>query len=313
MRKWLAIALLLVVSGCGKSVKVADSNITERDRDLYETAMKNLKKSRFTAARAQLQVLMGTYPDSEFAPQAKYATAESFYREGGHTNLISAENEFRNFITFFPTNDLADDAQLMVAMTHVKQLQKPDRDDTEARLAEYELNLMINTYADSPLSNEAKDKLRGIQEILAESLFGPARQYYMRRAYPAVIDRCEEILKKYPDFTGTDRVLYMLGESYEKLNASQQSTTYYAQIVRDYPTSELVEDSKKRLLDLKASVPTPNPIALQRAQQRQQPEGKGVLSWLGLGLFKGSTGVSTDTNAASIKDTGSDIKVQKEQ
>ena len=308
MRRWLFLALLLLLSACGKTVQVSDSGILERDRELYDNAKRFLEKSRFTAARLQLQTLMDSYPDSEFAPQAKYAYAESFYRESGHSNLVSAEVEFRQFITFFPTNDLADDAQLMVAMTHVRQLQKPDRDDTEARLAEYELTAMINEYPDSPLLDEAKEKLRGVQEILAESIFGPARQYYLRRAYPAVIARCEEILKKYPDFTGTDRVLYLLGESMEKVNNPEQGATYYAQIVRDYPLSDLVDDSKKHLVQLQAAVPDPNPLALAAAQQNQ-PEGRGLLGWLGFGLFKGGPSISTDTKAASVKNGGAELVV----
>jgi outer membrane protein assembly factor BamD len=318
MRRWLALILLVVLSGCGggKKVKVADSEIVERDKDLYEAAMKFLDKSRFTAARLDLQTLMQTYTDSEYAPQAKYAYAESFYMEAGHSNLLQAEQEYKNFITFFPTHDLADDAQLKIAMTHIKQLEKPDRDDTQARLAEVELLSMLGNvnYADSPLLDEAKVKLRGVQEILAESILGPAKQYYLRRQFPAVIDRCEEIVKKYPDFTGMDRVLWYIGESKRKMNLLQDSVPYYAQIVRDYPTSDLVKDSKSRLVTLKASVPEPNPLALNRAQQQQAQvhEGKGVLGWMTMGMMGGGkgNGVSTDTKAASVKDKGGALSIE---
>jgi len=314
MRRWLAITLLVALTGCGKKVPVAQSDLTERDRDLYVEAMKAMDKSRFTTARLLLQNLMQTYQDSEFAPKAKYAVAESFYYEAGSSNLISAESEYRNFITFFPTNELADDAQLKIAMTHIRQLQKPDRDDTQARLAEYELMAMLNNanYADSPLLDEAKEKLRYVQEVLAESIFGPARQYYLRRAYPAVIDRCEEIMKKYPDFTGMDRVLFYLGESKRKINLPQESVNHYAQIVRDYPLSDLAEDATKRLNDLKAPIPTPNPVALNRARQ-QQPEGKGVLGWFGLGALKGGSGISAETGAASVKDKGGQLSIEPEK
>jgi outer membrane protein assembly factor BamD len=308
MRRWLVIVLLVVLAGCGKKVKVAQSDLTERDRDLYTEAMKSLEKSRFTTGRLLLQNLMQSYPDSEFAPKAKYAVAESFYYESGHSNLVNAEVEYKNFITFFPTNDLADDAQLKIAMTHIKQLQKPDRDDTQARMAEYELTAMINTYPDSPLLNEAKEKLRYVQEVLAESIFGPAKQYYMRNAYPAVIDRCEEITKKYPDFTGMDRVLFLLAESKRKVNLPQESVNYYVQIARDYPLSDLAEDAKKRLNELRSPVPEPNPVALNRAQQKQT-ESKGVLGWLGLGALKGGSGISTDTGAASVKDKGGQLSI----
>ena len=186
MRRWLVLALLLLVSGCGKNVPVAvapRSELVERDRELYENAMQDIRKNRFLQARLLLQVLLDEYENSEYGAQAKYAVAESFYREAGHSNLVSAESEFRKFITFFPDHDLADDAQLMVAMTHVRQLEKPDRDNTEARLAELELTTMIDEYPDSPLLDEAKEKLRGVQELLAEGILGPAKQYYLRRVY----------------------------------------------------------------------------------------------------------------------------------
>ena len=298
MRRCLILALLLTFfSGCGKKVPpTSGSQLVERDRELYLNAMQALKKSRFVQARLLLQTLLETYENSDYSAQAKYAFAESFYREAGHGNMISAESEFRKFLTFFPDHELSDDAQMMVAMTHVKQLERPDRDDTEARLAEYELNLMINEHADSPLLDEAKEKLRGVQEILAESILGPAKQYYMRRAYVAVIDRCQEILKKYPDFSGTDRVLYLLGETYRKSNQPEAGATYYAQIVRDFPSSDLVKDATKQLVALKVTVPDPNPLAVERARQKT-PEGKGLL-----GIFKGGgAAVSTETKAASVK------------
>src|SRR5688572_18784283 len=267
MRKLLVFALGVTVWGCGKKVQVEGPKLVERDRDLYEAALKDMEKSRYTTARLSLEVLMATYQDSEFAPQAKYARAESFYREGGTSGYQSAEIEFKDFITFFPDNELADDAQLMVAMTHVKQLEKPDRDDTEARLAEYELLEMIKLYPKSPLLNEAKEKLREVQEVRAEGIFGPARQYFLRRAYPAVIDRCEEVLEKYPDFSGTDHVLFLLAQSEEKIADSESATTHYAQIVRDFPTSERVKDAKRALVALKSPIPDPDPLAMNRIQQ----------------------------------------------
>jgi len=285
------------------------SELVERDRELYENAMQALRKNRFVEARILLQTLLDSYESSEYGAQAKYAVAESFYREAGHSNLISAESEFRKFITFFPDHDLADDAQLMVAMTHVKQLEKPDRDNTEARLAELELTAMITEHPDSPLLDEAKEKLRGVQEILAEGTFGPAKQYYLRQVYAAVIGRCEEILKKYPDFSGTDRVLFLMGDTLRKVNATKESVPFYTRIVRDYPLSKLVKDSKKHLVELQASIPEPNPVALERAKQHEVDTKGGALGWLGLGLFKGPTGVSTDTKAASVKNPGGELSI----
>jgi outer membrane protein assembly factor BamD len=244
---------------------------------------------------------MGVYPDSEYAPKAKYAVAYTWYKEGGTTGLASAELEFKDFLTFFPDNDLTDDAQLMVAMTHVRQLEKPDRDDTQARLAEYELSEMIRQYPDSPLLDEAKEKLRDVQEILAESIFGPARTYYRRKAYLAVLDRCEEILDKYPDFSGTDRVLFVKAESHRLLTDMDNAATEYARIVREYPASENVDEAKKRLLEMKSAIPEPDPLAINRInEQRAKGGGLFSFSW----LFGGRPPVSTETSAATVQTTG---------
>src|SRR5215831_12895996 len=139
MRKFfLVLPLLLLLLSCAKNTatKAPNSTLNEPDRVLFERAMKDMEKSRFTVARLTLQTLISTYPDSEFLPQAKYAMAESFYRESTTASLTQAENGFKDYITFFPTSALADDAQMKIAMTHVKRLEKPDRDTTQAKLEE---------------------------------------------------------------------------------------------------------------------------------------------------------------------------------
>jgi hypothetical protein len=50
--------------------------------------------------------------------------AESFYKENSHSSLSQAEDGFKDYITFFPASDLADDAQLKIAMTHIRRIEK---------------------------------------------------------------------------------------------------------------------------------------------------------------------------------------------
>src|SRR5215467_2273604 len=242
MRRLGIAALFLMISwGCSHRVKepivkLPPSDIHEPDRSLYEQAIKDLRKSRFNIARLTLNTLINTYPDSEFLPEAKYAMAESFYREGTSSNLTQAETEFKDFITFFPTSDRADDAQMMIAMTHIRQLEKPDRDTTQAALAETELKRMIESYPDSPLLDEAKQKLRSVQEVLADGVYKIANQYFGRHSYRAAISRYREVLDRYPDYSKTPDVLFNLAESLRETD-SPDSATYYAKIVSDHPRS----------------------------------------------------------------------------
>jgi len=69
------------------------NNLDEPDKVLFDRAKRDLDKNKFTVARLTLQTLINTYPDSEFLPQAKYALAESFYRENSSGAMNQAEAE----------------------------------------------------------------------------------------------------------------------------------------------------------------------------------------------------------------------------
>lgn len=270
MRKFFTFSLFFLLVSCGgKNVATnpSDTDLDEPDRVLFERAMNDLERHKLTVARLTLQTLINTYPDSEYLPQAKYKLAESFYREGSTSMLGQAEAEFKDYITFFPTSDLADDAQLMVAMTHVKQMEKSDRDRTQALLAEVELKAMIDDYPDSPLLDEAKRTLRAVQEVLAEGVYRIGNFYYLRKSYPAAADRYKEVLTKYRDFSGAPDALFNLAEVLRHNNNEPESAIYYARVVSEYPFSARVNEAKQRLIAMNKPIPEPSPAALARAQQ----------------------------------------------
>src|SRR2546425_11347113 len=301
MRKFfLVLPLFLLLLSCGKKVasEAPGTDLNEPDRVLYNRAMRDLEKNKFTVARLNLQTLINTYPDSEFLPQAKYALAESFYRESGNSSMNQAEAEFKDYITFFPTSDLADDAQLKIALTHVRRMEKPDRDRTQAQLAESELKAMIENYPDSPLLDEAKEKLRAVQEVLAQGVDRVADFYYLRKSYPAAIARYKEIMTKYPDYSRMPDTLYYLAESLRLSNNEPEAAIYYARIVTDHPLSSRVSGAKQHLIAMNIPVPEPNPVALARAQAETPRDDRGVLGKV-VATFIHKSPVSTDTAAAS--------------
>ena len=94
--------------------------------------------------------------------------ADSWYAEGDGTSLTQAEIEYKDFETFFPNMPEAAEAQLKIANIHYQEMEKPDRDYTHAMRAEEEYRQMIQQFPDSKLVPEAKQKLREVQEDIAE-------------------------------------------------------------------------------------------------------------------------------------------------
>src|ERR1700739_3143954 len=156
---------------------LAGVNSKQPDKELFDKAMLSLKKGRYDVARLDLQTMLNTYPDSEYRMRAKLAVGDSWFKEGGAAALQQAEAEYKDFITFFPNQPEAAEAQMKVGDIYYQQMEKPDRDPTNADRAEQEYRLMIQQYPDSTLVPRAKQRLREVQEVLAQ------RQYTIGTFY----------------------------------------------------------------------------------------------------------------------------------
>jgi outer membrane protein assembly factor BamD len=264
--------------GKGKAVP-ADPSV-EPDKVLYDRAMLDMKKSKFIEGRLALQTLINTYPDSEYLAKAKLGVADSYYKEGGTSNTTQAVQEYKDFITFFPFLDEAAYAQMQVAMAHYKMMEKSDRDRTEAEAAEDEFQTFLLKYPQSPLVPPAEQKLRDVQEVLAESQFRVARYYYLKQDYQASAARLVDLSQRYPLYSQSDDTLWMLGDVYsrakgfsknedDKNHWADLSAECYSRIVRNYPLSKLAPVAKGRLTSMGMTPPAPDPNALAEMKKEQ--------------------------------------------
>jgi outer membrane protein assembly factor BamD len=263
-----------------KEEATATDNSAAPDKVLYDRAMKDIKKGRQEVGRLTLQTLINTYPDSEFLAKAKLAIADSYYKEGGTANLTQAVASYKDFIVFFPFLPEAPYAQMQVAMTHYKQMEKPDRDRTEARAAEDEFQTFLQKYPNDPLVPQTAQHLRDVQEILAEGDFRIGYYYYVKGDRRAAAGRLISVTKRYPLYSKADRALWMLGDIFEKSEKKEIAAIYLGRIVREYPLSPLAGDAKNKLVAYNVPVPQPDPKALawMQAEQSASRPKPGVLS-----------------------------------
>lgn len=258
------------------------------DKILFDRAMEDVKHGRYETARLNLQTLINTYPDSEYLAKAKLTIADSFYKEGGSANLVQAVQGYKDFIVFFPFLPEASYAQLQVAMTHYKQMDKPDRDRSQAKDAEAEFQTFLQKYPNDPLRPQAEQHLREVQEVLAEGDYRIGYFYYVKGDRRAAAGRLLTVTSRYPLYTHSDKALWMLGDIFEKSEKKEIAGRYYARIVRDYPLSSLVGDAKARLTAIKAPIPQADPkaVAWMTAEQNA-PRKKASLVMKPMGLFRG--------------------------
>ena len=292
-------ALAITVACTNKKVSNPIANVDSKqpDKVLFDRAMDAMKHNRFDQARLTLQTLINTYPDSEYIARAKLAVADSWYAEGGSTSLAQAEIEYKDFETFFPNMPEAAEAQLKIANIHYQEMEKPDRDYTHAVRAEEEYRQLILQYPDSKLVPEAKQRLREVQEVIAEREYSVGRFYYLRQSYPAAIARLKSLADKYPLYSKADEALYLLGQSYEGEIAmvrgrpgneaakarmiedfTKGAAEAYDRILTRYPVMDRAADAKARLLALHQPVPRPTKAAVaeNKAEEDSRHEQSAI-------------------------------------
>jgi outer membrane protein assembly factor BamD len=303
----IALAGGLLLAGCHHKVQNPMANIDSKqpDKTLYDRSMDSMKHGHFQEARSLLETLINAYPDSEYIARAKLAVGDSWYSEGGSAALKQAEVEYKDFQTFFPNMPEAAEAQLKVADIHYRGMEKPDRDYAEAARAAEEFKILIQQYPESPLVPAAKQKLREVQEVLAERQYRIAHFYYLRENIAASQARLKSLVDSYPLYSGIDEALYELGGLYEReaaalrkqnINAAakeklagqfqQKAIECYSRIISRYPAMDRAGDARRRLQALNAPVPTPTAEALAVSKAEEQSRGSISLRQKAMGNFK---------------------------
>jgi outer membrane protein assembly factor BamD len=260
------------------------------DKQLLDKALAQEKTGHYDVARLDLQTLLNTYPDSQYQMQAKLAVADCWYREGGSAALTQAEQEYNDFITFFPNAPEAAEAQMRIGDIYFKQMDVPDRDYTKAVHSEAAYRTMLKQYPDAPakITAEASQKLREVQEVLASRESEIAAFYATHDNWPATIARYDTVIDTYPQYSHMDDALIGKGDAYEAEAATiraqpicqtkVQSATpclpeaakvkilqyddgiaadAYRKVVLLHSAAPHVEDAKERLAAMNLPVPTP--------------------------------------------------------
>jgi outer membrane protein assembly factor BamD len=260
------------------------------DKELFDKALIAMKKGKFDVARLDLQTLLNTYPESEYQMRAKLLVGDSWFKEGGTAALTQAEGEYKDFITFFPNTPEAAEAQMKVADIYYMQMEKPDRDPKNAQQAEQEYRNMIQQFPDSTFVPRAKQRLREVQEVLAERQYQVGNFYSTHENWAATIARLQTVTDSYPLYSHSDMALIGLGDAYaaearyvqglQQINPKakqelmkaydDQAADAYSRVVTHYSMAAHVEDARERLIALNRPVPEPTKEQLAESEAEEQ-------------------------------------------
>jgi outer membrane assembly lipoprotein YfiO len=250
-----AVALLLVAAAaCASGPKKPPVGTLEPDKFLFERGTDALNQKKWLTSREYFRQLVDSYPQSMYRADAKLGVGDTYLGEGTLEANVLAINEFREFLSFYPTHGRADYAQYRLGMSHYYQMHGPERDQTETLEAIADLTTFVTRYPNSPLLAEGKQHLREARDRLSDSMYRVGFFYVRSRWYPGAIDRFAEILKKDPEYTSRDSVYYYLAQSLWKVNRPAEALPYLERLVAEFEQSEHLAKAQQDIADIKAEL-----------------------------------------------------------
>ena len=249
-RSLFALCSLLFLAACSSNPPVV-AGPGEADQILLDRGNAALKERSWTRARTYFSELLESYPQSPLRADAKLGVGDSFLGENNSASYVYAQNEYREFLAFYPTNPRADYAQMQLAMVHFNQMLSPQRDQTETREAIREFQVFVDRYPNSPLITQVKQRLREAKDRLSDHDLQVGNFYASVRLYHAAEVRYRHILETDPEYTRKDALYFRLGEALEKSNKKPEALPYYERLVNEYEQSEHLEEARRRIDRLK--------------------------------------------------------------
>lgn len=252
----LAAVTLLAVFGVACATGGArkpPAGLPQPDKFLYDRGNEAMSQRKYTLAVEYFRQLVDTYPQSPYRASAKLGVGDAYLGEHSAESFVLAANEYREFLSFYPTHEYAYYAQYKLAMTHFYQMRAAMRDQTETRSAIAELQTYLAKYPNAPLLDEAKKSLREAKDRLDDWDYGVGVQYFRLKWYPGAIGRLKPLLQNDPGYTNRDAAYFYLGESYMKVNQPAAALPQYETIVKEFEQSDYLERAKKRIDEIKAA------------------------------------------------------------
>ena len=251
----LRIAVLVLATalagGCAAKTSTLPPGSADADKFLFDRGLESAKEKKWLNAREYLRNLVDNYPQSPFRPDAKLALGDTYIGEHSTESLLLAANEFREFLTFYPTHARADYAQLQLARSFTEQMLAAERDQSATKDAIKEIEIFLQRFPNSKLMPDARQMEREARDRLSEANYRVGFFYYRIQWWTGAVDRLKDVLATDPAFSSRDAVYYYLGESLYRDNKKTEALPYFERLLKEFEKSEHLAAAQKRVAELR--------------------------------------------------------------
>ena len=222
-----------VISSDGK-LETADS--------IYIKAKSALKREQYDEAIEEYRKIESNYPFSKYAEQSHIELAFAEYKLSHWDASIAIIDRF---ISMNNTSKLIPYAYYLRGLinfnrgknffNHLLPHVQIDKDPVNIREAFEDFNFVYENYKDSVYLKDSHKRMIYLRNTLASYELHVANYYFKRKAYIAVINRCNYLIEKYPNAPANVDALFFLKRAYESLMMTDNARDIEKIINANYP------------------------------------------------------------------------------
>ena len=232
-------ATLVLLAALGLAACAGDDVALEDDARPAETIFDEgedlLLEGDPLEAAARFDDVERLYPYSALAREAMLRSAQAYYLA---ENFDQARLSAERFLSFYPSDPRASEAQYLIANSWYAQIADVGRDQGATREALAALRETVQRYPDTEEARAAQLKLDLTQDHLAGKEMEVGRYYLKRGHYVAAVNRFRTVIDRYQTTSHTPEALHRIVEAYMALGVPSEAQTAAAVLGHNFPGSE---------------------------------------------------------------------------
>lgn len=254
----LSFGVAAAMVGCSSNPKkdVVDTGPKSTEQVYFEKAEKALNDKQYADATKSLEAIDTYYPTGQYAQQAQLELLYAKFQQKDYEGAIALAERF---IRLNPQHPNVDYAYYVRGVSNMEMnydgllrytsLQQSHRDVSYLKLAYQNFVDFIRRYPSSEYAVDAAQRMKYIQQELAESEINVARFNLKRKAWLAAAERAQWVVEHYPQTPQTPEALATLAYVYNQLGDQATSQQYIEVLKLNYP--DLVKSNGQ--VDLRAA------------------------------------------------------------
>ena len=231
------------MSGCWWEEEEVRESITKglTPKEFFQSAKQLMEGGTLDESIRLLEQLQAAYPGSKYALQAKIEIIYALYKREKYDESIEKANEF---IKLYPNHFSTPYVYYLRALNSEDKSKSfldkfitdnAQRDVSSVKDALNYYASLIKNFPESKYSLEALDKLPILRNVLARHELIVAIFYSKKNAYIASINRCKNIIEKFPNTPSVPAALHLIAHNYDKINAPKLAEDSRRVLKASYP------------------------------------------------------------------------------